>query len=247
MIEELDRALERWLRAAVPLPAGIAEIGFDPPERDWESRRSTPLVSIFLYAVAPSKEQSTGSRVVPRSGGGLAREATVRVLSARYQISVWGGGPSVEHDLLGRVMRLLAAHRAIPDEHLSDVLRAARPTPVVSLEPDESTTTTDLWNALSVAPRPAIQMLVEAPAGPPVAVPVNDPPTALVLATTDRTGTASRSLRRRTFGRTEPSAAGGRAIGRRGSAVIEDSGRFNVEADPGDSIVIEPPGTEQAT
>ena len=246
MIEEIDRSLETWLRAEVPLPASAAEIGFDPPERDWESRRATPLVNLFLYAVAPSKVQSTGSRIVPREGGGLAREDEVRVISARYLVSVWGGGPAVEHDLLSRVMRLLAAHRTIPAAHLGESLRAARRGVTLSLLPDEVTTTTDLWSALSVAPRPGIQITVEAPAGLPVPVAVNDPPTSLQLGTSSRHLPAARSQRRRTFGRADLTAVGGRAVSRRGSAIIQDSGRYNVEADPEDEIVIEPPTREAA-
>jgi hypothetical protein len=35
--------------------------------------------------------------------------------------------------------------------------------------------------------------------------------------------------------------AGGRAIGVRGSAVVQDSGRYLIDAQPGDEIVVEPP------
>lgn len=246
MIDELDRSLERWLRAAVPLPASAAEIGFDQPQKDWGSRRSTPLLDLFLYALAPSEDRAaTGSRVVARDGGGLARQSEVPVIQARYLISVWGGGAGVEHDLLGRVVNLIAASRAIPDEFLSDALRAARPSPTLSLAPDETTTPTQLWAALSVPPRPAVQLLVQTPAGLPVSVPANDPPSSMHLITGDRRQLAARSRRRRTFGQADPSAAGGRAISRRGSALIQDSGRYSVEADPDDPIAIEPPASSE--
>lgn len=242
MIDELDRSLERWLRAAVPLPASAAEIGFEQPQKDWAARRSTPLLDLFLYALAPSERRAAnGTRLVPRDGGGLARQREVPVIEARYLISVWGGGPGVEHDLLGRVVNLLAASRAIPDEHLSDALRAARPRPTISLVPDDSTTATQLWSALSVPPRPAFQLLIETPAGLPISTPANDPPSGMQLTIGDRRRVAARSQRRRTFGQADPAAAGGRAISRRGSAIIQDSGRYSVEADPNDPIVIEPP------
>lgn len=241
MIDELDRCLEKWLRAAVPLPASVAEIGFDAPEKDWEARRSTPLVNLFLYSLAPSKERaSTGSRVIEHDGG-LAREPVMPVVDARYLISVWGGGSGVEHDLLGRVMNLLAASRAIPPEFLTEALRAARPAPILSLAPDESTSATQLWSAMSIPPRPAVQLRIQTPTGLPVPVMANDPPTSLQLFTTDRRGPAAWSRRRRRFGRTDPTAAGGRVVGRRGSAIIQDSGRYSVEADPDDEVTIEPP------
>lgn len=242
MIDELDRCIERWLRAAVPLPSSVAEIGFDPPERDWENRRSTPLVDLFLYSLAPSKTRAArGSRVVAREGGGLARVDQTPVLEARYLVSVWGGGPAVEHDLLGRVVNLLAASRAIPDEHLSSGLRSLRPAPTVFLSVDETTTPTQLWSALSVPPRPAVQLLVQTPAGAPVPVPVADPPDSMQLSTWDTTQPAARSRRRRRFGQVDPGSVGGRVVGRRGSAVIQDSGRYSVEADPDDDLTILPP------
>lgn len=241
MIDELDRCLEKWIRMAVPLPGSVAEINFDPPERDWESRRSTPLLNLFLYSITPAKQNATtGSRVIEH-GGGLARVREVPVVEARYLISVWGGGAGVEHDLLGRVMNLLAASRAIPSEFLSDALRAARPSPRLSLTPDEGTSSTQLWTALSVPPRPAVQLLIETPTGLPVPVMANNPPTSLQLSSTNTRQPAARSRRRRSFGRADASAAGGRAVGRRGSAIIQDSGRYSVEADPGDAITIEPP------
>ena len=242
MIEEVDRSLERWLRAAVPLPSGTADVGFDQPEKDWDARRSTPLVDLFLYSLSPSESRAaTGSRLIQRPDGGLARERVMPILQARYLVSVWGGGPGVEHELLGRIVNLLAASKAIPAEHLGEGLRAVRPAPVISLAPDDATTLTQLWTALSVPPRAGVQLLVETPVGIPVATPAADPPRFLQMTARDRRAPAAYSQRRRVFGRTDPSMAGGRAVGRRGAAIIEDSGRYNVEADPGDEITIEPP------
>lgn len=241
MIDELDQSLERWLRAAVTGSSSVAEISFDQPEKDWgESRRSVPMVNLYLYGLTPSKTRAaTGSRVVAR-GEGLGREAEVPVMEVRYLLSVWGGGPGVEHDLLARVAGLLADHRTIPAEWLSESLRAARPPLTVSLAPDE-TTPTQLWSALSVSPRPAVQLLVETPLGLPVVVAANDPPRSMHLTAGDRWAPAARSRRRRTFGRTDPAAAGGRVITRRGSALVQDSGRYSVEADEDDQITVEPP------
>lgn len=239
MIEEVDRSLERWLRAAVPLPQGAADVRFDQPDREWDARRSVPLVDLFLYALTPSAGRAaTGSKVVPREGG-LARQHTVPVVEARYLISVWGGGPGVEHDLLGRIMSLLAASKAIPSEHLSESLRRTQPAHTLSLSPDEGTTPTQLWTGLSIPPRPSVQLRIETPLALPVAVPAADPPRSLELGTTDPRVPAARSRRRRQFGRADAAVAGGRVIGRRGSALIEDSGRYNVEADPGDELEVQ--------
>lgn len=241
MIEELDRSLERWLRAAVPLAQGAADVKFEQPEREWDARRSVPMVNLFLYGLLPASDRvATGSRVVAR-GEGLAREAVVPVVEVRYLISVWGGGAGVEHDLLGRIMSLLAASKAIPEEHLSEPLRRAKPRPVLSLTPDDHTSNSQLWTALSVPPRPSMQLRVETPLALPVAVPANDPPRSLHLGTSDHRLPAARSMRRRQFGRVDQSLAGGRIVGRRGSALIEDSGRYAVHADESDELTVLPP------
>lgn len=241
MIEEVDRSLERWLRAAIPLPQGAGEVSFDQPERDWDARRSVPLVDLFLYALAPAAGRAaTGSKVVAR-GEGLGREHAVPVVEARYLISVWGGGPGVEHDLLARIMSLLAAHKAIPAEHLGESLRRTKPSHTLSINPDETTTSAQLWTALSVPPRPSVQVRIETPLALPVAVPANDPPRSFELTVTGARPPAARSRRRRQFGRADASLAGGRVVGRRGSALIEDSGRYNVEADADDDLDLQPP------
>ena len=240
MIEELDRSLERWLRAAVPLASGAADIRFDQPEKDWDARRSLPLVDLFLYALGPAEGRAAaGSNVVAR-GEGLGREHAVPVVEARYLISVWGGGSGVEHELLGRIMSLLAASKAIPDEHLSDALRRIKPAHSLSLAPDPATTTAQLWTALSIPPRPSVQLRLSTPLALPLALPANDPPRSLELGTWNYHEPAARSRRRRQFGRADAAMAGNRVIGRRGSAIIEDSGRYNVEADEGDALHLPP-------
>jgi len=238
MIEELDRSLERWLRAGVPLPSGTAEVLFDAPERDWDARRSTPLVDLFLYSLTPSRARAaTGVRTFERDGR-MYRERVNPVVEARYLISVWGGGPGVEHELLGRIVNLLASSKAIPVAHLGDGLREVKPLPTLSLAPDADTTTTQLWSALGIPPRAGIQLLVETPLGLPGVTPAADPPKVLQFTATHRRPPAALARRRRAFGRVDESAGGGRVVTRRGAAVIQDTGRTapgSADGDPGDA------------
>ncbi|MEX2504038.1 MAG: Pvc16 family protein [Egicoccus sp.] len=241
MIEELDRSLERWLRAAVPLPSGTAEVAFEAPERDWDARRSTPLVDLFLYSLTPSKGRAAvGVRTFERDGK-MVRERVNPVLEARYLISVWGGGPGVEHELLGRIVNLLAVSRAIPVDHLGDALREVKPLPTLSIAADADTSTTQLWSALGIPPRAGVQLMVETPLGLPALTPAADPPKMMQFTATNRRQPAALSRRRRAFGRADESAVGGRVVTRRGSAVIQDSGRYSVEADEDDAAEVVPP------
>ena len=199
------------------------------------------------HDVEPAVTMLVGAGIL---GGGLAREKVVPVVEARYLVSVWGGGPGVEHELLGRIVNLLAPARAIPEEYLGDGLRLARPRPSLALSPDDTTSATQLWSALGIPPRAGVQLRVESPMGVPVALPAADPPRSMRLVSSQRTRPAAYSRRRRVFGRTEPSAAGGRVVSPRGSAIIQASGRYNVEAahdDPIDVQATEAPVDVEAT
>jgi len=72
----------------------------------------------------------------------------------------------------------------------------------------------------------------------------NDPPEIVEFTFENRRAPAAHSARRRIFGRSDPSLAGGRAVGARGSAVVQDSGRYLIDAQPGDEIVVEPPALD---
>jgi hypothetical protein len=162
-------------------------------------------------------------------------------MAARFLISVWSSDPAVEHDLLARVAHLLTSSHQIPPRHLTPALAEARPAPTLSTRPDEETTVATLWQSLEVPARLATQLLVEMPVGRPEVRTTNDPPEIVEIGFANRNAPAARSSRRRIFGSGDLSSAGGQAIGPRGSAIVQDSGRYLIDAQPGDEIVIEPP------
>lgn len=222
MIEEIDRALETWLRAALPLPAGTADVSFDRPAADWDARRSIPLLGIFLYALTPSRTQAhlrAEQHVVAQPDGTFVREHVRPVISARYLLGVWGGGPGVEHELLGRLVDLLSTTLRIPEEHLGDGLSRVRPTPTITLKPDPTTTAASLWSSLDVPPRPSVQVLVRSPLAVPTRTPTGPPPRQIEIVTSARTQPAAYSVRRRVFVRRNPAPT----PGARDAARIEDT------------------------
>ncbi len=242
MIEALDRSLENWLRAAVNLGQRSAEVSFEKPEAEWAQRRATPLVNLYLYSLAPSESRNAASlRTVRTADGGYARQRDAPVMTARFLITVWSSDPAVEHDLLAQVAHLLSSNRGIPSQHMTPTIAALRPPPVLSTEPDPDITVAGLWQALDVPARLGTYLSVEMPVGEPEAQVTNDPPEVVEFTFENRRAPAARSARRRVFGRSDPSLAGGRAIGARGSAIVQDSGRYLIDALPGDEIVVEPP------
>ena len=242
MIEELDRSLENWLRAAVNLGQRSADVSFEKPEAEWAQRRATPLVNLYLYSLAPSESRNAASlRTVRTADGRYARQRDAPVMTARFLITVWSSDPAVEHDLLAKVAHLLSSNRGIPAQHMTPTIAGLRPLPVLSTEPDPDITVAGLWQALDVPARLGTYLSVEMPVGVPEPQVTNDPPEIVEFTFENRRAPAARSARRRIFGRSDPSLAGGRAVGARGSAVVQDSGRYLIDAQPGDEIVVEPP------
>jgi hypothetical protein len=242
VIEELDRSMEAWLRDALKLGSRDAEISFERPEADWGQRRSVPLVDLFLYSLTPSVGRSAASlRTVRTPDGGWARQRDAPIMSVRFLVSVWSSDPAIEHDLLARIAHLLTSSRQIPPRYLTPALADLRPAPALSTRPDEETPVATLWQSLEVPARLATQLHVEMPVGSPEVTTTNDPPEIVEFGLANRRAPAARSSRRRVFGSSDPSMAGGRAIGVRGSAVVQDSGRYLIDAQPGDEIVVEPP------
>jgi len=242
VIEDLDRSLERWLRSAVNLGQRSAEVSFEKPETEWSQRRATPLVNLYLYSLAPSESRNAASlRTVRTADGGYARQRDAPVMTARFLITVWSSDPAVEHDLLAKVAHLFTSSRGIPAEHMTPKIATLRPPPVLSTEPDPDITVAGLWQALDVPARLGTYLSVEMAVGEPEAQVTNDPPEIVEFTFENRRAPAARSARRRVFGRSDPSLAGGRAIGSRGSAIVQDSGRYLIDAQPGDEIVVEPP------
>lgn len=242
MIEELDRSLENWLRAAVNLGQRSADVSFEKPEAEWSQRRATPLVNLYLYSLAPSESRNAASlRTVRTADGRYARQRDAPVMTARFLITVWSSDPAVEHDLLAKVAHLLTSNRGIPPQHMTETIAGLRPPPVLSTEPDPDITVAGLWQALDVPARLGTYLSVEMPVGVPEPQVTNDPPEIVEFTFENRRAPAARSARRRIFGRSDPSLAGGRAVGARGSAVVQDSGRYLIDAQPGDEIVVEPP------
>jgi hypothetical protein len=245
VIEELDKSLEKWLRARVNLGNRGAEVSFAKPESEWSQRRATPLVNLYLYSLAPSETRNAASlRTVRTADGGYARQRDAPIMTARFLITVWSSDPAVEHDLLAQVAHLLTTSRGIPSEFMTPTIAALRPPPVLSTEPDPDITVAGLWQALDVPARLGTYLSVEMAVGVPEPTVTNDPPEILQFGFVNRRAPAARSARRRIYGRSDSGLAGGRAVGRRGSAIVQDSGRYLIDAQPGDEIVVEPPDGE---
>lgn len=122
MIQLIDQALERALRAEVPLPASV-DVSFAVPDKRWGTAITKPTVNLFLWDVRRDKRSA---HFGARPGVDADGRATLRPMDPdvvfRYLVTTWAGDPGDEHQLLGSVLRMLLRTSAIEQEHRPDDL-----------------------------------------------------------------------------------------------------------------------------
>ncbi|MCU1688834.1 MAG: hypothetical protein JWN20_762, partial [Jatrophihabitantaceae bacterium] len=58
LIPIVEDGLEAMLRSALPLPADVGDISFDPPASTWSAQLSRITVNLFLFEVARISQPS---------------------------------------------------------------------------------------------------------------------------------------------------------------------------------------------
>ena len=160
VVAVVDRALERLLRAELPLPEDVGDVSFDVPERSWGAQLSRITVNAFLFEVARSPQPPRAAEERVRADGRLERRPPLPLVRLSYLVSAWAGGPADEHELLGEVLAVLVRHQTLPAEHLESgfpsVVQLALGTP-------EGRRLNDVWSALEGRLKPAVELQVTVP------------------------------------------------------------------------------------
>jgi hypothetical protein len=178
MLRDLDLSVADFLSSL--LPAGAA-VRLGPPQQAAQAAaRGAPVLGAFLYDVREAQ--------APAADGMLARDQDGRPAGwqrpvHRYQVSyllmAWPGRPDGageraddggdEHELLGSVLTGCAVAVAIPPGCLHGVLaEAGEPVPLVCAGADRVADAAQLWPALGVPARAALDLRVVAPVVPPL-------------------------------------------------------------------------------
>ncbi|PBC75966.1 uncharacterized protein DUF4255 [Streptomyces sp. TLI_235] len=161
MLDLLDRAMEAFLRAKVPLGKGVA-IAFEAPDRDWVARISgRPTVNLYLWDVRRNLEHREGGleTVVDAEGRKHRRRPLPRV-DCRYLVTAFTADVRDEHALLGRVMAALLVNDEIEEEQLPAELAGLRPLPSLELAAGDGRDNSDFWSALGGQLKPGLDVLV---------------------------------------------------------------------------------------
>jgi Pvc16 N-terminal domain len=181
MIADVDASLRSLLRATA-LHGSNVDVVFDSPTQQWSQHLAGSVVDAYLWEVREdvSRRQNDWEDVRNDAGRVVGRRSPLHRYRLRYLLTAWGGTIADEHRLLSSVLSSLADEQAIPADHVSGAL-AEEGLPVfvtVALPAEGDNPPWDLWGALGVAPRPALDLVVIAPlprAAPAVgAAPVRD-------------------------------------------------------------------------
>jgi hypothetical protein len=170
----IDQALERALRADVPLPASV-EVSFAVPDKRWGSAITKPTVNLFLWDVRRDKRSGHfGTRAGVDAEGRPTRELMDPDVVFRYLVTTWAGDPGDEHQLLGSVLRMLLRTTVIEDAHHPDELTIVGDV-LVDVASGEGRPN-DFWSSLDGQLKPGLEISLtcrvplgrEIEVGPPI-------------------------------------------------------------------------------
>ena len=178
MIADVDASLRALLRATA-LHGSNVDIVFDSPTQQWRDHVSGSVVNAHLWDIREdvSRRQNDWEDIRSDEGRVVGRRPPLHRYRLRYLLTAWGGNVADEHRLLSSVLSALADEQAIPAEYISGdlvdeglpvFLTVALPSPGEDANPD-------LWSALGIAPRPALDVVVTAPLPRPVPATVATP------------------------------------------------------------------------
>jgi hypothetical protein len=127
VIQLIDQALERYFRAAVPLPEQSVDISFVTPDKAWGKSITQPSVNLFLWDVKRSALLSQTGRVEQTVEAQRYRRAPLPVIDLDYFVTAWATENRDEHQLLGSVLTTILATREVPAEYMPDQLAGLAP------------------------------------------------------------------------------------------------------------------------
>lgn len=144
-IRTVDEALERLLRAELPLPPELGDVSFEPPTGTWSAQLSRLTVNLFLYDVGRSNQPSRSP--VRRAGpdGSAQRRVPLPMVRLGYLVSAWAGSPRDEHQLLSEVINRVAGLTSLPAKYLPDDTAS---TVDLGFDGDDHNRTREIWTAL---------------------------------------------------------------------------------------------------
>ena len=199
MLADLDIALAKYL-AEETLPGQTIKVELDPPTKDWASRRTGPVINLFLADVREDLDRRTVNprELVNDNGLVTARTAPLRFYSVTYLLTAWTATPEDDHQLLGSALIALLKQDIVPPSYiggqLADIVSTGFSiTTRIGGKTFTERMVTELMTAIGGDYRPTLSIVasIPVPTGTPVdAGPPQTAPPAIKVGNTD-TGASS--------------------------------------------------------
>jgi hypothetical protein len=176
VIHLVDRAVEQFLRQAVPLPDNAVDVSFDAPDRTWGAAITRPTVNIFLWEVTRNPSVAHAGLQQRRGPEGrVERRPTPPVVDLHYLITAWAAEQRDEHQLLGAILACVLSHTVLPASSLPEAL-AETSWITMSLAAHEKRAPGEFWSALDGRLKPGLELELSLPLDvftwQPTAVPI---------------------------------------------------------------------------
>lgn len=244
MLEAVDATVEAFLRGTVPLSASEIDVAFEPPTRDWSAKLTRPTVNAHLWDIKRSRERArTGVEHVQRNEQRFQRMALPRV-ELRYLVTVWASEHRDERTLLGGILRAALAVSHVPATFVAPALVDL--SPIVLHVAGSGDVQADAGKVLDGQVKSSLELVIISDVDTGLGELVAPPATEFVVSVSDTERPTRRATLRRVAGEVRVDGAPGRRVSSpRGSAIVNDVGRFLIAAATGDEIVVDldPPRT----
>lgn len=159
VIQLVDQALEKFLRAAVPLPEAAIDVSFAAPDRAWGSGITKPSVNIYLWDIKRSAPRAQAGVVEMSSDGQVFRRPPFPVVHLTYFLTAWAKEQRDEHQLLGSVLRTVLGSAELPAEHAPDEFKHLSPI-LLEIASSEQRKPGDFSSTLDGQLKPGIEVRV---------------------------------------------------------------------------------------
>lgn len=178
MIDLVDNLIRRDIEEGVTDGSG-AEVSFDPPSKDWSTRRSVPTVNVYLYDIREETNRRVSGIVEDRDQSGVVvrRRMPIRHFRLSYLITAWTNRPEDEHRLLSSILvQLLKREFFSPEEaggpfaqmHLPIMVQVGKP------HSDERQVP-EIWSSLGRELKPSLDLRITIPIDPAIDMPFGPP------------------------------------------------------------------------
>lgn len=238
MLHLLDRALEAFLRDALPPELRDIDVAFDAPDGEWGGRLTRPTVNLFLREVRRNLVERDSGRHVAGADGQRVWQWPRPRADCRYLITAWTSQVDDEHRLLGAVLTALLRTSELAATHVPPPLSGVTPLPSLSVAASGAEDQADFWSALGGQLKPGLDLTVTVTIDAAPAPPTGPDVGQVELGVADREQPRT-SGRRVVRGRAAKDTAGCVVRSPRGAGVVRDDGTFAVQAEVGDEIVVE--------